>query len=359
MTENSDIQFRVDGGLGRILLNRPKALNALTHDMCVAMHATMRAWARDPAVSALLIEGAGDRAFCAGGDIRKLYDEGRAGGAYPKLFYGDEYRLNAAVHHFPKPYVAFIDGIVMGGGVGVSINGSHRVVTEATTFAMPETGIGLFPDVGGSYFLARCPGAIGAFLGLTGTRLKAADALYAGLADHYVPQAKLGRLVDALATAADSDGDSDGDGDSVNRIIADFAEDAGSPSLAAHRDAIDRCVAGATVEEVCAALAAEGTDWADKQQATIAAKSPTSLKVALKQIHNGRERSFKDCMAMEWRIVNRVIAGHDFYEGTRAVIIDKDQSPAWSPASLAGVAKADVEAYFAPLDDGDLTFDAP
>jgi len=351
MTENFDIQFRKDGGIGRILLNRPKALNALTHDMCVAMHATMRAWAEDPVVLALLIEGAGDRAFCAGGDIRQLYDEGRAGGAYPKRFYADEYRLNAAVHHFPKPYVAIIDGIVMGGGVGVSINGSHRVATEATTFAMPETGIGLFPDVGGSYFLARCPGAIGAFLGLTGTRLKAADALYAGLADNFVPQAKLADLAETLAAMTD------GDGGHADRVIADFAEDAGSPSLASHRDAIDRCFAGDTVEEVCAALTAEDTDWAAKQLATIAAKSPTSLKVALKQIRNGRERSFKACMAMEWRIVNRVIAGHDFYEGTRAVIIDKDQSPAWLPASLAGVSDADVDAYFAPLDDGDLSFD--
>ena len=237
-----------------------------------------------------------------------------------------------------------IDGIDMGGGVGVSINGRHRVVTEATTFAMPETGIGLFPDVGGSYFLPRCPGRIGLYLGLTGARLKAADCLYAGLADAYVPADRLADLAAALQAA----------GGEVEPVLRRFHQDPGPAPLAEHRAAIDRLFAADTVEAIVAALAADGSDWARAQAGIIATKSPTSLKLACRQIALGAAKSFDDCMRMEWRMVNRIIAGHDFYEGTRAVVIDKDQAPNWRPARLADVTEAHIAAYFAALADGDL-----
>ncbi|ANK79789.1 MAG: enoyl-CoA hydratase [Rhizobiales bacterium NRL2] len=350
MTDTDDeIVFGRKGALGTILLNRPKALNALTHEMVVAMHPQVRDWARDDGVKAVLIQGAGEKAFCAGGDIRKLYDEGRAGGQYPYDFYHDEYRLNADIHYYPKPWISFLNGIVMGGGCGVSIPGSHRIATENVMFAMPETGIGLFPDVGGSFFLSRCPGRVGEYLALTGARLKAADCLYAGVADHYVPAAKL----EALATALEG---TDGSHEHVGATIAGFVEDPGAAPLAEARDVIDRCFAGATVEEIVAALESEGGEWAAKQAKTIRAKSPTSSKVALRQVREGARRDFRDCMVMEWRMVNRIIAGHDFYEGTRATVVDKDQSPKWDPPTLEGVTDADVDAYFAPLEKGDLTF---
>lgn len=344
-TANDEILFDVAGHTARVLLNRPKALNALTHEMCVRFRRQLQVWAADDTVRALVIQGAGDKAFCAGGDIRKLYDEGRIGGDYPFAFYGDEYRLNAAVFHFPKPYIAILNGIVMGGGVGVSAHGSHRIVSDNVMFAMPETGIGLFPDVGGSYFLPRCPGEIGLYLGLTGHRLKAADMLYAGLAEAYVPARRLDDLVAAL-----SDGD-------VDDVVAGFAGDAGEAPLAEHRDAIDRHFAPDSVEAIVESLESDPSDWAAKTAQTIAGKSPTSLKVTFRQLRQGAAKDFDDCMRMEWRMVNRIIAGHDFYEGTRAVVIDKDQAPDWQPARLGDVMDADVDAYFAPLPDGDLDLD--
>ena len=347
----ADIVFSLERGLASVLLNRPKALNALTLEMCLELDARLKAWADDPAVKAVVIRGAGDKAFCAGGDIRKLYDEGRAGGDYPFRFYRDEYRCNARVHRFPKPYIALLDGIVMGGGVGVSIHGSHRIVTENVLFAMPETGIGLFPDVGGAYFLPRLPGQLGMYLGLTGARLKAADAVFAGIGDAFVPRERLAALFEALA-AADLP-----DRAAVDRVIAGFAAPAGSAPLASHREAIDRCFAADSVEDVLTALEREGTEWAQATAATIRAKSPTSLKIAFRQIREGAKRDFDDCMRMEWRIVNRVIRGHDFYEGTRAVVVDKDQKPKWRPPGLAELTAADIDAYFAPLPEGDLTFE--
>ncbi len=351
MSADADIQCSAHGGLAKVVLNRPKAMNALTHAMCVAFHAKLAAWAGDPSIEALIIHGAGERAFCAGGDIRKLYDEGQRGGDYPRLFYRDEYRLNAAVYHFPKPYIACIDGIVMGGGVGISVHGSHRIVTERTTFAMPETGIGLFPDVGGSYFLPRCPGRIGMFLGLTGTRLKAADAIQAGIGDAYVPADRLGELESALRAATIRSAAD------VDRLVARFAADPGPAALAQDRARIDQVFGLGSVEQILAELHRLGGDWAGRQAALVAGKSPTSLTVTYRQIRAGAAKDFDACMRMEWRMVNRFIAGHDFYEGTRAVVIDKDQKPNWQPAGLDEVSDDAVEAYFAPLADGDLTLD--
>lgn len=346
-----EIIFGREGGLATVLLNRPKALNALTHEMCVELHARLKQWRTDDSVQAVLVRGAGDRAFCAGGDIRKLYDEGRAGGRYPYDFYHDEYRLNADIHYFPKPWISLLDGIVMGGGCGVSIPGSHRVATERVTFAMPETGIGLFPDVGGSFFLSRAPGHVGTWLALTGARLKAADSLHAGVADACVASERQDELVAALAGATIRTHQDATD------LIAGFAAHPGESDLAARRQELDRLFAGDSVEAILAALDADGGEWAAKQAAIMRTKSPTSLKIAFRQVRDGGSRDFRDCMKMEWRMVNRVIAGHDFYEGTRATVIDKDQSPAWKPATLADVGAATVEGYFAPLPDGDLRFD--
>jgi enoyl-CoA hydratase/carnithine racemase len=342
---NADILFEVEQGLARVTLNRPAALNALTLEMCLALDERLREWQADPGIRAVAIRGEGSRAFCAGGDIRRLYDEGRAGGDYPRRFYRAEYRLNARLHRFPKPYIAFLDGIVMGGGVGVSVHGRDRIATENTVFAMPETGIGLFPDVGGSYFLARCPGALGMYLGLTGARLGAADAIYCGIAQRFAPAEAWPGLAAALAT------------DGVAGALARFREIPGAPVLSAHRALIDRCFAQASVENILAALAAERGEFAGETRALLETKSPTSLKLAHRQITAGRNLDFDDCMRMEWRMVNRVIEGHDFYEGTRAAIIDRDRAPRWRPARLEEVGEREIAAYFAPRAGDELTFD--
>jgi enoyl-CoA hydratase len=307
------------------------------------MKAQLDAWAEDAAVKTVVVRGRGERAFCAGGDIRALYDSGRAGTPYALDFYRDEYILDAAIKHFPKPYVALIRGIVMGGGVGVSLNGSHRIADESTVFAMPETGIGLFPDVGGSYFLPRLPGETGMYLAMTGARLKSADALNSGVATHFVPAANTETLIERLAT-----------GDVPDAAIGALGGNAGAPPLAEHQVMIDRCFAGNSVEAILLSLDAEDSEWARATATAIRTKSPTSLKIAFRQLRTGRSLGFDDCMRMEFRMVNRVIAGHEFYEGVRATIIDKDQSPKWQPATLEAVSDAQIDAYFAPLGEKEL-----
>jgi len=343
MTDEPEVLFETRGALGLITLNRPKALNALTLNMCLAIKAQLDCWATDAAVNTVAIRGAGDRAFCAGGDIRALYDSGKAGTSYALDFYRNEYILNAAIKRYPKPYVALIHGIDMGGGVGVSVNGSHRVAGENMVFAMPETGIGLFPDVGGSYFLPRCPGEIGMFVALTGARLKTTDVLYAGIATNFVQIAKWPALLDTLASGVPPD-----------PAIAAIEDRVPDTYLTEHRAALDRIFALDSIAAVLGALEAEHEDWADDAAKTIRSKSPTSLKITFRQIREGRKLAFDDCMKMEYRMVNRVVAGHDFYEGVRAVIVDKDNAPKWQPAELAGVSDADVDAYFAPLGDKEL-----
>jgi enoyl-CoA hydratase len=342
MTDEGEILFERRGALGLITLKRPKALNALTHAMCLSMKTQLDAWAQDDAIRVVAIRGEGERAFCAGGDIRALYESGRAGTPYALDFYRDEYILNATIKHYTKPYIALIHGIVMGGGVGVSVHGSHRVVDETAVFAMPETGIGLFPDVGGSHFLPRCPGRFGLYIALTGARLKAADMLYAGLATQHVPAAETPRLIDRLA-----------DGESPDDAIGDVSA-LGEAPIAAHREMINRIFANASVEDILSALDGNGDQWSADTARTIGAKSPTATKMAFRQVQEGAKLSFDDCMRMEFRMVNRVIAGHDFYEGVRATIIDKDQKPQWKPAALADVSDGDIDAYFAPLGEREL-----
>jgi len=282
MADADELLVERRGVLGLLTLNRPKALNALTLGMSERMTAALRDWAEDDAVKTVAIRGAGDRAFCAGGDVRDLYEARGKDPGYAPRFYTTEYRLNRLIKRYPKPYVALIDGIVMGGGVGVSIHGSDRVATGRTLFAMPETGIGLFPDVGGTYFLPRCPGELGAYLGLTGARIGAADMLYCGLATAHLPAEPLPTLLDRLAG-----------GEPPQAAIAALAADAGMPPLAAHRATIDRCFQGDRVEAILAALERDGSDFARETLASLAKRSPTSLKVTLRQLREGAKARFR------------------------------------------------------------------
>lgn len=343
-SDEPEILFEKRGPAGLITLNRPKALNALTLAMVRQMHPQLAEWARDPDIAHVVVRAAGEKAFCAGGDIRQLHDWGRAGDPRFLDFYREEYRLNTFIKRYPKPYVALIDGIVMGGGVGVSVHGSHVVAGDRIVFAMPETGIGLFPDVGGTFFLPRLPGAVGTWLALTGARLKQADAVWCGIATHAVPSGRFGELADSLCSAEDA-----------GTVLERFAEVAKEPAtLPALMPVIERGFCADTVPEVLERLEAESdtdADWARKQAAIIRSKSPTSLAIALRQMREGAKLDFEDCMRMEWRIVNRVVEGHEFFEGVRAVIIDKDNQPAWRPASLEELSEAEIDAYFVPLAD--------
>lgn len=340
MTEESEVLTRVESGVGRITLNRPKALHALNRAMCEAMTAALLAWRDDPAVASVLIDHAGERGFCAGGDIRMIAESGAGDASAAKAFFDTEYKLNALLFGYPKPVTAVVDGIVMGGGVGISEPAEVRIATERTTYAMPETGIGLFPDVGGGWFLPRLPGFTGTWLALTGARLKAPDTVALGVHTHFVPSERIEDLKAALA-AEPSD----------PKAVADrFAADPGPAPTAAHREAIDRLFVFDAVEEIFAALQADGSDWALGQLETLKTKSPQSLKVSLRQLRTGAGlTSFAENMAMEYRLGGRVVRTHDFQEGVRAVVIDKDNTPKWSPAELSGVTEADLDALFAPL----------
>jgi enoyl-CoA hydratase len=350
MAQEPEILFDFKGGIGFITLNRPQALNALTLNMIRLMTPQMRKWAVDPAVRAVVITGAGDRAFCSGGDVKgvaieaKAMAEGKSDGQLCRDFFFEEYTLNNLIFAFPKPYIAIIDGIVMGGGKGLSAHGSHRVVTEKTLFAMPETNIGFFPDVGGGYFLPRCPGQTGAYLALTSKRIGVADVMYIGFGTHFVPSSKIPALVDALVAE-----------DDVNAVIASFAETApGGGEVEKYRGHIDPCFESETVEGVLHALGKDGSDWAHETIAAMKAMSPTSLKVALRQIRLGADMNFQEVMTMEYRLSQALVRRHDFYEGIRAALIDKDRQPKWNPADVREVSEDTVKSYFDSLGDNDL-----
>jgi enoyl-CoA hydratase len=341
----TEIVFERRGTAGLVTLNRPDALNAVTHAMVRALAEQLAAWEADPAVARVVVTAAGGRAFSAGGDLRALYELGRAGRFDEALaFWRDEYRLNALIKRYRKPYVAIIDGVVMGGGVGVAIHGSHRIAGDGFRFAMPEVGIGFFPDVGATWFLPRLAGEAGTYCALSGERLDAADATALRIATHRVPSTRLPDVLDGLCSSVP-----------VDALLAAFAESAPGGSLLANRDAIDGPFAADRVEDILAALdaaAASGESnagFARAAAATIRTKSPTSLKIALAQLRRGRNFDFEACLQTEFRIVSRVVTGHDFYEGIRAVIVDKDQNPRWQPPALGAVSDADVERYFAPI----------
>ena len=338
-----DILFERRDRLGLITLNRPKAMNALTHEMVLALSDQLDAWAEDDNIETVAIQGSGDRAFCAGGDIRALYELGRENGAKAWPFYADEYRMNAKIKRFPKPYVAVMDGVTMGGGVGVSIHGGFRIATERTVFAMPETGIGFFPDVGGTYFLPRLPGHVGLWMGLTGARLKGREAVLAGLCDAHLLAAEVDRMLIALAEGAHPDA----------------LADAGVPLEGAHgqalemQEAIDSGFRGESVEDVLEALEGAG-DWGRETAETIRARSPTATRVAFRQIHDGAHLSFEECMRLEYRLARWLVCRPDFYEGVRATIIDKDRAPQWDPPTLEQADDAFVAPAFEPIGDEEL-----
>lgn len=339
MSSSPEILFDRRGAAGIMILNRPQALNAVTHDMVRALRARLEQWRDDPAITRVVVTAAGERAFSAGGDLRDIYELGRAGRFDEALkFWRDEYALNAAIKHYPKPYVALIDGIVMGGGVGVSIHGSHRVAGDRYQFAMPEVGIGFFPDVGATWFLPRLPGELGTYCALTGERLRAEDAVVAGVATHRVRSDRIRELTDALCGNVP-----------VDAVLGAFAQPPGEGPVAPLRKTIDRHFAAGTVEDILARLDADGAPPARAMAAAIRAKAPLSLKLALAQMRRGRDWAFDECMRAEFRIVSRVVRGEDFYEGVRAVIIDKDNAPHWRPGRLADVTDSDVERHFAPL----------
>ena len=341
-----EIIFSRQGRAGVITLNRPKALNALTHNMVRLMHPQLQEWANDENIERVIIGGTGEKAFCAGGDVRALYDLGKAQDHAFLEFYHDEYRLNTFIKRYPKPYIALIDGIVMGGGVGISVHGSHRVVGGKVMFAMPETGIGLFPDVGGTHFLPRCPGEVGMYMGLTGARLNAGDCLYSGVATHGVASTDFAELKDRLTEDKD-----------VDFVLNDMAAEPKNGKLPDIRASIDQCFNADSIDEIISrlnSLTGEAAEWGAKTIKIIQSKSPTSLKITLRQIREGAQLDFEDCMRLEYRMVNRIFTAEDFFEGTRALIVDKDQTPHWSPSGLYDLTDALVDEYFAGLGENEL-----
>jgi enoyl-CoA hydratase len=362
MKDSGEILLGHRGGVATLTINRPKALNALTLDNYRRIAPTLDAWEADPSVHAVVIRGAGERAFCAGGDVRAVYEAGRGISGSRDLtatFFREEYELIRRIHLFAKPYIAIIDGITMGGGAGMSVNGAYRVATERTLFAMPETGIGLFPDVGATRFLNRCPGYVGRYLGLTGARLSADDALYCGFATHIVKKDRVEALLDELGRASQKSGF---ERSTVESCLGRFAAKPGAMPLALLQPAIDRCFAGRTIEGMLEALAAEASGgganvaWAEKTRADLLTKSPTSLKVTLRQLTIGRDYNLDAALTLEYRLTQHFMAAHDFYEGIRAILIDRDQKPRWRPATLAEVGDSVVDGYFASIGDRELRF---
>jgi enoyl-CoA hydratase len=347
--QHGDLIVREVGALRRITLNRPKALNALTLDMAVKMTALLRAWADDPAVGAVLLDGAGERGFCAGGDIRALYDAAKSGDTLPEQFWATEYYLDVLIARYPKPFVALMDGLVMGGGVGLSSHAAHRIVTERSAVAMPEVGIGFFPDVGASHWLARTPGFAGTYMALTGERMNAADAIFLKLADVHIASARIGELPQALAvcrSAAD-----------VRARLGALASEPPAGKVEAARSWIDACFSADDVEGIVARLGAARGDAARAALTTMQKMSPTSLKVTLRNIRNAASfKRLEESFQHDYRIALACIAGHDFIEGIRAQIVDKDRNPRWRPDTLEGVTATIVERHFKSVGDLELRF---
>lgn len=341
MTDESDeILSRIDNGIGFVTLNRPKAINSLNQGMVDGLTAVLTAWEQDAAVDAVVLCGAGERGLCAGGDVVAIYHSARGDRVEARRFWHDEYLLNGQIGSFPKRYVALMDGIVMGGGVGVGAHANTRVVTDTSKVAMPEVGIGFIPDVGGAYLLSRAPGLLGLHTGLTGAPFSGADAIALGFADHFVPHDKLDTFTKAIAA------------DGVERAIAAHAVEPPPSSLAAQRDWIDECYAGDTVIDIVAALRGHDAGAANDAANLIATRSPIALSVTLEAVRRAAKLdTLEDVLAQDYRVSSASLRSHDLVEGIRAQLVDKDRNPKWSPASLAQVTTADVDAYFAPVDD--------
>lgn len=334
-----EILTTVDGGVGMVTLNRPKAINSLTQTMVDAMRTALSAWECDDAVHAVVLTGAGERGLCAGGDVVALYHSAKAGGVDARRFWYDEYLLNAQIGGFAKPYVALMDGIVMGGGVGVGAHANTRVVTDSTKMAMPEVGIGFIPDVGGTYLLSRAPGALGLHAALTGAPFDGADAIALGFADHYLPHDRLGDFTATIVT------------DGVESAIAAHAVEPPASTLAGDRDWIDQCYAHDTVADILAALHSHDAPAAQDAAKLISTRSPIALAVTLESVRRAADLdTLESVLVQEYRVSCASLRSHDFVEGIRAQLVDKDRNPQWSPASLAQVTAADVEAYFVPAE---------
>jgi enoyl-CoA hydratase len=340
------------GPLGILTLNRPEALHALNAEMVAMMTAALLAWDKDPTVAGVLIDHAGARGFCAGGDIKMLAESGASDGKQACAFFRSEYQLNHLLAHYEKPVIAVMDGISMGGGVGISVHGPFRIATERTVFAMPETGIGLFPDVGGGWFLPRLPGEIGMWLALTGARLKAGDCQFAGITTHFVPSDELTSVKVEIAQALTVPEPVI----ALKACLARYAHDPGPPQLLTPEvvDQINLCFGAQSVEAIVSALEAQKTPWADQQLAILQTKSPQTLKVAFRQLREGHlANDFAQAMVQEFRIGARVVRRHDFLEGVRAIVVDKDHAPRWQPATLAEVTHEMLDEIFAPLGVGE------
>ena len=352
MSDFDQVLFEIRGSIGLITLNRPKALNSLTREMCNAVRAELDAWKTDPRVRAVVVIGAGEKAFCAGGDVVMVANAIKDGTQDGHHFFHDEYLMNIAIKEFPKPYISLVDGIVMGGGVGISVHGDFWVASDKTLFAMPETGIGLFPDVGGGWFLPRLPGEVGMYLALTGARIKAADLYAIGIASHVVPSDKTADLIDALAGAEIHCENC------VKTVLDKFHGDPGSAPLAEFMDQIDEHFSGLSVEDIMIGLAADSDEWCLKHHATMMRMSPTSLKVTYEQLVRGRGLDdFRENMKIELRIGAEIAKGNDFVEGIRALLIDKDNAPKWNPATLDGVSDKDVANHFEPIGSLELNIE--
>ena len=342
--DSDEVLVRADGGVGFLTLNRPKAINSLTHRMVTAMSDALTDWAGNDEIGAVVLDGAGERGLCAGGDVVAIYHSAKAGGAEARAFWFDEYRLNSLISNYPKPYVALMDGIVMGGGVGISAHAGVRVVTETAKVAMPEVGIGFIPDVGGTYLLSRAPGGLGLHAALTGAPFGAGDAIAMGFADHFVPRADLPAFTAAVVA------------DGVAAALGVFSQEPPPSPLAAQRDWIDHCYAGATVADIIGALRGHDEGAAHDAADLIATRSPIACSVTLAAVRRAAALpTLDDVLVQEYRVSCASLRSHDLVEGIRAQLVDKDRNPRWSPASLAAVTEADIENYFAPADP-DLTF---
>jgi enoyl-CoA hydratase/carnithine racemase len=342
--ESDEVLTRADDGVGFITLNRPKAINSLNQTMVDLLSSVLIRWERDDAVRAVVLSGAGERGLCAGGDVVAVYHSARKDGVETRRFWRAEYLLDGQVGRFAKPFVALMDGIVMGGGVGVSAHANTRVVTDTSKIAMPEVGIGFIPDVGGAYLLSRAPGALGLHAALTGAPFSGADAIAMGFADHYVPH----RDLDAFTAAIVADG--------VESALAHHTIEPPPSALVAQRDWIDVCYAGDTAEDILAALRGHEAGPAQDAANLIATRSPIAVSVALEAVRRAAKlETLEDVLTQDYRVSSASARSHDLVEGIRAQIIDKDRNPKWSPATLATVTAADVDAYFAPVED-DLSF---
>lgn len=348
--DTDEVLVRVERGVGFLTLNRPQAINSLNHSMVTALDTALAAWADDDAVRAVVLAGAGERGLCAGGDVVAIYHSAKADGAEARQFWFDEYRLNARIGRYPKPYVALMDGIVMGGGVGVSAHANVRVVTEKSKIAMPEVGIGFIPDVGGTYLLSRAPGLLGLHAALTGAPFGGADAIALGFADHYVPHADLHPFT-AMVEA-----------EGPEAAVSAFAQEPPPSPLAAHREWIDQCYAGESVADIVAALrrwdqGGHGDGPANDAATLITSRSPVALAVTLAAVRRAATlASLEEVLVQEYRVSCASLRSHDLVEGIRAQLVDKDRNPQWSPASIAAVTDDDVAGYFAPANP-DLTFE--